>query len=107
MIKKAVWISLWIGLTLSVLGLVAATPVSADEWDKKSEAPLMTAMQTAPLGTVAPGAVGVMQEGQPARTTLPHTPGNLTVVALCLCVAICFGTLLMLFRRVPAVAPTK
>jgi LPXTG-motif cell wall-anchored protein len=32
MIKKA----LWIGLTLSVLGLLPVTPASADEWNKKT-----------------------------------------------------------------------
>jgi tellurite resistance protein TehA-like permease len=73
MIKKA----LWIGLALSVLALMAAAPVSADE------------------------------VGQIARTAVPETAGNLTVIVLIGCVAICLGTLLMLFRRSPALARNK
>jgi hypothetical protein len=73
MIKKA----LWIDVVLSVLVLVAAAPVSAD------------------------------QVGEIARTALPQTAVNLTVIVLIGCVAICFGTLLMLFRRAPALARIK
>ena len=69
--------ALWIGLALSVLALVAAVPASADE------------------------------VGRIARTAVAETTGNLTVIVLIGCVASCLGTLLILFRRAPALARNK
>lgn len=85
---------------LKAARIVAVTPDAR-------EVPVAAAIQTSPLETVVPGAVDVQQVGQTARLTLPQTAGNLTVVALAGCVAICLGTLLMMFRRTPAMAASR
>lgn len=88
---------------MTALKTARITAVTPDE----REVAVATVIQTAPLDIVVPGTVGVSQVGQTARNTLPQTSANLTMIALVGSVAICFGSLLLLFRRAPAAIAAK
>jgi hypothetical protein len=107
MIKKA----LRLGLALSALGLVLASPVSADEWDTKTVL-ANTAVPATPVATLADitmmssAPIIALQTGSAVPTTIGvgQTSSSLTVIVLCGFVCVCLGTLLVLFRRQAAVA---
>jgi hypothetical protein len=96
---------LLVGLALSALGLVQATPARADGLDSGAVLTLsQTAGETGPLERASHAAavtVGVEQDGQTAGSS-SQMSRLLTLIVLIGSVGICLGSLLTHFRtRVP------
>jgi hypothetical protein len=98
------------------IAMLKSAPIVAITPDQR-ELPVAAVIQTRPLdaaatevaqpdraSSVVPATLGIEQEGQTARTSLPETSTTLTLIVLIGCVGICLGALLMQFRRPVPVA---
>jgi hypothetical protein len=98
------------------IAMLKSAPIVAITPDQR-ELPVAAVIQTTPLAAtvtetvrlerasnVGAPTVGVEQEGQTARNSLPQTSSILTLIVLVGCVGICLGALLMNFRKPVPVA---